>query len=183
MGRLLRYVDRKHIGVCLPTLILLSLGLFSSLSYYPHSQTYFNLLIGQSRNAPDFLLGSNIDWGQNTYYLINWIKKHPDCTPLYVDYDLLYPQSIAKQFDHVTNIASVPFEELKSGWYAIGINELYAESSKYNYFRHSDFTECVANSIYIYHYVCPPLDDISPESLDRSRSGIWLSPSVKPQPR
>jgi hypothetical protein len=41
----------------------------SSLYYFPHSMSHFNELIGGAKNPPKHLLGSNIDWGQNSYFL------------------------------------------------------------------------------------------------------------------
>lgn len=45
----------------------------SSLWIYPHSLSYFNESIGGPLNGPEYLLGSNVDWGQDLRYLRNWM--------------------------------------------------------------------------------------------------------------
>ena len=50
----------------------------SSLWVYPHSLSYFNQLVGGPRRGGEHLLGSNIDWGQDLYYLKKWLDKRPE---------------------------------------------------------------------------------------------------------
>ncbi len=49
----------------------------SVLSYTPHYLSYFNEFIGDRKNAYKFLADSNIDWGENSWYLDQYLKKHP----------------------------------------------------------------------------------------------------------
>ena len=58
----------------------------SSMLSYPYSMSYFNELAGKSTNYPKYLLGSNIDWGQDAYALKKWVDKHPEARPLYISY-------------------------------------------------------------------------------------------------
>jgi len=41
----------------------------SSLSFYPHYLSYVNELVGRRINMHKYLADSNVDWGQNQYYL------------------------------------------------------------------------------------------------------------------
>lgn len=41
----------------------------------PHQLSYFNILAGGSKNGHKILIDSNYDWGQNDYYLYNYIKE------------------------------------------------------------------------------------------------------------
>jgi hypothetical protein len=66
---------------------LLVWSIFSSLYFYPHSQGHFNGLIGSPRNCYKYLLGSNIDWGQDKLYLVQWYKNHPKARPFTNYYD------------------------------------------------------------------------------------------------
>jgi hypothetical protein len=52
--------------------------LISNLSYYPHYLSYFNELIADRKMAYRVLADSNLDWGQNKYYLQGYLQKHPD---------------------------------------------------------------------------------------------------------
>jgi hypothetical protein len=40
----------------------------SSIWIYPHNLSYFNELVGGPNHGGEFLLGSNIDWGQDLFY-------------------------------------------------------------------------------------------------------------------
>jgi len=57
---------------------LLAYLLISNLSYYPHYISYFNEFIVDRKFAYKILADSNIDWGQNEYYLQAYLKKHPN---------------------------------------------------------------------------------------------------------
>ncbi len=52
--------------------VLASWLVASSLWIYPHSLSYFNEAIGGALNGPDYLRGSNVDWGQDIRY---WYRK------------------------------------------------------------------------------------------------------------
>ncbi len=60
----------------------------SSLTTFPHSLSYFNELAGGPRNGHRILLDSNIDWGQDLFYIKEWADSHPEARPLFVDYYL-----------------------------------------------------------------------------------------------
>jgi hypothetical protein len=55
-------------------LFFLGWGALSSLRCFPHSLAYFNELIGGSAQGHKYLSGTNIDWGQNVFYLREEIK-------------------------------------------------------------------------------------------------------------
>ncbi len=74
----------RHIGCVLS---VLGGWLFSSsLWIYPHSLSYFNETNGGPLNGPKYLLGSNIDWGQDLRYLASWIEQHPEVQKLCLVY-------------------------------------------------------------------------------------------------
>ena len=58
-------------------LTLLTYYTVSMLSYTPHYLSYFNELIGDRKNAYLYLADSNIDWGENEWYLQEYQKRHP----------------------------------------------------------------------------------------------------------
>jgi len=58
--------------------ILSSLYVFcSGLTYYPHYIAYFNEFSPDRKNNWKILADSNLDWGQNIKYLVEYLKKHP----------------------------------------------------------------------------------------------------------
>lgn len=50
----------------------------SVMSYFPHYLSYFNEFVWDRRQAYKILADSNIDWGQNRWYLKKYQEKHPD---------------------------------------------------------------------------------------------------------
>jgi dolichyl-phosphate-mannose-protein mannosyltransferase len=52
--------------------------LASVLSYYPHYLSYFNELVWDRRDAYKYLADSNIDWGQDKYYLDQYRADHAE---------------------------------------------------------------------------------------------------------
>ncbi len=49
----------------------------SVVSYFPHYLSYFNELLVDRKQAYKILADSNIDWGQNKFYLIEYTTKNP----------------------------------------------------------------------------------------------------------
>ena len=46
------------------------------MAVYPHSMSYFNELAGGPNGGHRYLLGSNLDWGQDLLYLEKWTTQH-----------------------------------------------------------------------------------------------------------
>lgn len=151
--------------------ILISLGVLSVLSVYPHEISYFNSLplamkspapklldpvprgakekyeaiaLKSSREGARFLLGSNIDWGQDSRRLGVWLEGRRDVDELYVRL-----------------ISSEPLEELpvpcriysprlKPGFYALGVNDLYEEGGFYSDFFKLRPEAVIGATIYVF---------------------------------
>ncbi|MDR0610887.1 MAG: glycosyltransferase family 39 protein, partial [Planctomycetaceae bacterium] len=75
--------QRKPLFVFLTTGCLVWV-VVSSLWFYPHSMSYFNELAGKPQNWSKYLLGSNIDWGQDFYELKKYCEKHSEMKPLFI---------------------------------------------------------------------------------------------------
>ena len=113
-------------------------------------------------NGPRHLLDSNIDWGQDLFYLEDWCESHPEARPIKVAYFGGYPLDRSKvesagfppvgpdrvQMDDKTDPAA--FGPLP-GWYALSVNEIYGRSQQYRYFLHFEPVATAGYSIYIYH--------------------------------
>jgi hypothetical protein len=57
--------------------VLVAYLLVSNLSYYPHYLSYFNELLPDRKLSYTVLADSNLDWGQNTSYLIKYLRDNP----------------------------------------------------------------------------------------------------------
>lgn len=61
--------------------LIILLGIYliiSVMSYFPHYISYFNELVWDRKQAYKILADSNIDWGQNYWYLKKYEEKHPN---------------------------------------------------------------------------------------------------------
>lgn len=59
-------------------LTLVTLHCFESLTVFPHCISFFNRFSGGPRQGANYLLGSNVDWGQDLLWLEHWREFHPD---------------------------------------------------------------------------------------------------------
>jgi hypothetical protein len=57
---------------------LLLAGAVSVISYAPHFLYYFNELVPDRKQAYRILADSNLDWGDNNYWLERWLQEHPE---------------------------------------------------------------------------------------------------------
>jgi hypothetical protein len=109
-----------------------------SLDAYPHSMSYFNECFENPREYPKYLLGSNIDHGQDCYELQTWLEKHPDIKPFISVYSA-----------ETLNAPKVPYEE-QDGWMIISVNELYRRDKKYDWLTAYNPVDSVGYSILVY---------------------------------
>jgi hypothetical protein len=127
------------------SVVLLAWVVGSSLWFYPYSMSYFNELAGKPTNYPKYLLGSNIDWGQDAYALKAWVDKHPEARPLYISYSS--PISLEKL--GIESDGVVPTKPT-SGWMVIGVNELFAKRGRFNSLKEHEPVAMIGYSIWIF---------------------------------
>ena len=144
---------------------LLAWSIFSSLSVYPHSMSYFNELAGGPKNGHKYLLDSNIDWGQDVFYLQNWMQKHPEAS----DMHLIMRDDISEAFFLADGFPTVPLalgEPIQTiseedndprklgprpGWFAASIHQINAQHGRYKYLLDFEPVDRIGYSIYIYN--------------------------------
>lgn len=166
-------------------ILALTWSISSSLTIFPHSLSYFNELavilptsadqsyptpMGKNDEStlsavmsagPRHLLQSNIDWGQDLFYLEEWYESHPDARLIKVAYFGGFPLDGSKIKS--TGYPPIGFDKdgdrkdpttfgPQPGWYALSVNEIYGRSRKYRYFLdHFTPVAMAGYSIYIYH--------------------------------
>jgi len=136
----------------------------SSLWVYPHSLSYFNELVGGPTNGGAHLLSSNIDWGQDLFYLKTWLDKHPrvrlDGVALSGSYSATLAGFSRTPFPPVFDMAKGSQHAVaeseddcgpRPGWYALSVNYLYSRDGQYRYFLKCRPVAMAGYSIYIYH--------------------------------
>ena len=125
----------------------------SSMSFYPHSMSYFNELAGKPKNYPQYLLGSNIDWGQEAYALKAWVERNPEARQLFVSYSTPIP--LAKL--GIENEGAIPTEPT-AGWMIVGVNDLFTRGGRLDWLKGKE-VKMIGYSIWVFeveaHTVLP----------------------------
>jgi hypothetical protein len=169
----------------------LAWSISSSLSVFPHSQSYFNECAGGPRGGPAHLLDGNIDWGQDLLFLKRWKAAHPAAQPFALEYfGFVAPHTAGVEFKKVPRLQQDPetgavslSPTLEPGWYAISLNPLYGykhfggEEDWYAYLREFSPVARAGYSISIYH--------LTPDDVRRARDPVRLRnlfppPATKP---
>lgn len=172
----------RAVAVCLTSAVTSSLWIF------PHSMSYFNELVGGPRQGHAHLINSNIEWGQDLFFLKRWLTAH-GVSHVYLTFWSQYNPALAGvkfeppplrnelQLDEHGDVAKA----LKPGVYAISINHIrgysfsvpngrggtkVAPMHSYSYFLQLQPVATAGYSIYL--YVIPPPDDATPGQRDRA---------------
>lgn len=96
------------------------------------AHTFFNLAAGGPNNGWRHLSYSNVDWGQSTYRMVDWVKDHPDQRPMTV---LFRPtlgnphQLIAERNGIYFTMNGKPGCQYRPGWYLVSSFQLTREKS------------------------------------------------------
>jgi hypothetical protein len=132
----------------------------SSLACFPHSMSYFSDLVGGPRRGHEHLIDGNIDWGQDLFYLRDWIEQHPHARPLTVAYmgffdphaaRIDFPKTPAPSPQHHTGPAlREGGNRLQPGWHAVSMQYLISDSHEYDELMKLEPTAFAGYSIRIY---------------------------------
>ncbi len=87
MKKLFNYVkNKKMLGPYIMIFgFLIAWYVVSSLSIFPYYLTYFNELVGGSKNGHKYVTDSNLDWGQDLKRLAKWVDEFK-IEKIYIDY-------------------------------------------------------------------------------------------------
>jgi hypothetical protein len=152
VGRCFRLAHSRLAAVAIAALVW-SVG--SSLYAYPHNLSYFNELVGGPRGGPLALLGSNVDWGQDLFYLRRWRDNHLGDGDFYVSLGGGCNQRLAR-IDYTpvrlrtSSSGTQSLAPLRSGWCAVSVNSLYAHDSSFKFLRLQRPAGLAGYSIYLY---------------------------------
>lgn len=159
-------------------ILLLTSVITGSMIHYPYCLSYFSEGIGGPANGPKYLLGSNVEWGQDLYELKTWYEKHFEARPLRIAYSGLYPleslgiraesepppwtekQSASNNDVYLQTVGPQP------GWFLLGINDLYGPTHAYDWLHDIEPTHRIGYSMNVYHLTLEQANEI------RRRIGI-----------
>jgi hypothetical protein len=143
---------------------------------FPHDLAYFNEIAGGPDGGYNWLVDSNLDWGQNLKELKTWLDAHgvervflsqlsPSRPEVYgIQATLLPPSPRAASF---TRFDPAP------GWYAIGATTLQGaytpDVDTFAYFRAMTPTASIGHALFVYHVMEQP-------------RGQWVAQCARPTP-
>lgn len=155
---------------------LLAAIMLSSFWVRPHYLSYFNELAGGPDNGHNYLLNSNIDWGQDLLFLKHWLDKNPQAKPIALAYfNLADPRLVGIEFTlpPYGPTQGSPKDKQKGlrigphpGYYAVSVNHLHGfpfptpdgkggrvgpPAHSFEYFQYFQPIAKAGYSIFIYH--------------------------------
>lgn len=126
------------------SVILLGFFIIESIITYPNYLGYFSLLIGGSKNGHEYLLDSNLDWGQDLVKLKNYLTEHNITEPLYLNY-------FGKASPEYYQIHYLPLNSsIKKGLIAISIQNIMSEDKAYAWLLQKKPIAKIGSTIYLY---------------------------------
>lgn len=151
-------VARYTVGATLAWIVAGSLWCF------PYSLSYFNELIGGPQNGYRYLIDANVDWGQDLYFVREWIRQHPEARPVtlrwYGIFDPTfaginlpatpYPEASGKNRIEGESSSSQPASRFQ-GWHIIGVHELQSADQRFAYLRELNPVDRIGYSVMVYH--------------------------------
>lgn len=132
---------------------LLTWSAASSLWVYPHSMSYFNELAGGPTRGDKYLLDSNLDWGQDAFYLARWREEHPEAVPLNTlvlnsyTADLAGTLGLRDPGRRNVDWAGAPLP----GWYANSVERIRDATGDYLYFLRLQPVARIGYGFRVYH--------------------------------
>lgn len=92
-----------------------------------------------------WLLGSNLDWGQNYFRLADWLQERDDVDSISINLDGSYP------YDSISPKVTSYLTSFRPGWHAVSVNNLLNPERKHDSFLRLRPVAIVGYSIYVYH--------------------------------
>jgi hypothetical protein len=139
---------------------------------HPHYLSYFNELAGGPDNGWRHLLESNVDWGQDLFFLKAWLDQHPEAAPLRLAYyGGLDPHLAGLDYQLPRQARQDGRVRPPPGWYAVSVNfvcgagfmtyggdgkVVHVPMGAYSYFGDLSPVAKAGYSIFIYHIAADP---------------------------
>jgi 4-amino-4-deoxy-L-arabinose transferase-like glycosyltransferase len=172
------YIQTRNWLLAAPVIILVAWSAVSSLLVFPHSLSYFNEPSGGPDQGYKHLIDSNIDWGQDLWFLKDWVNNNPDARPFslayhnYIDYkgiahvDIPLPPADPPHDSKGVNAAHLQSVGPHAGYFAVDVHNLIL--GPYRYFQRFTPVAKAGYSIFIYY--------LSAEEADAARRDMGLPP-------
>ncbi|MGK7928103.1 MAG: ArnT family glycosyltransferase [Spirulina sp.] len=107
-------------------IILVSYLSISNLSYFPHYLSYFNEFLFDRKMGYTILADSNLDWGQNRYYLKQYLEKNSDA---------IYMKDRQGQTKFFNSQQEINFQQLQVNFVIVEANQLLGITADPKHFQ------------------------------------------------
>ncbi len=159
LGSVGRWVDqgsklaRYVVGVTLAWIVS------SSLWCLPFSFSYFNELVGGPAKGHEYLFDSNVDWGQDLYFVKDWVERHPEARPLTLSWNEIFDPELAglnlpltpNPPNEVGGRVGPHPDSSFAGWHIVCVNNLHSADQRYAYLRELEPVDRIGYSVMVYH--------------------------------
>jgi hypothetical protein len=122
----------KRFAICLAVLSLSGVIMFHAL--HPGlAHTFFNPLAGGPNQGWRHLGLSNVDWGQSSFRMAQWVKDHPQQRPMTVLFASIPgdPSRLLEGMDQVTFTVESTNNRPRDGWYLLSSQAITNTGNEY----------------------------------------------------
>jgi len=151
-------VNRSYPGRTAVLSVMGSLVIAETLSVYPHFTAFFNRLVGGPANGANYLVDSNLDWGQDLKKLKTYMDQHgiqKVCLSYFGTADPRYHGIVSEALSDPQGVAG----ECVMAVSATLLQGLYGPRESFAWLRQQPPSARVGYSIYVYdlrHKPAPP---------------------------
>jgi hypothetical protein len=142
LARTTRYIELQF-----ATFFLVLIAVAASLLAYPNYIAYFGFIHDEKKTQ--YLIGSNVDWGQSVYEIKEWCDTHVEARPRYVN----YTRSIPFEKMAIKDDGDFPEYVRKPGWMIISCNDIY--NDKYKWILKEKPVEILGGGSVLIYYLEP----------------------------
>lgn len=145
-----RFIRQRWLRISLP--LVLGVGMvITQFATYPRELGFFNPLIGSSKNAPRYLLDSNLDWGQDLPKLQQFMSAHRLTSIPFSYYGREAAVPTYVRAAHLPTSAEQAANPVH-GWVAISVGQLYQQQHGYDWLKARTPQAILGSSIYVYYW-------------------------------
>lgn len=133
----------------------------SSLWCLPFSLSYFNELVGGPTQGYRYLFEANVDWGQDLYFVKDWVERHPEARPVTLSWFEIFDPELVGLNLPPTPTPSVPQStggqngappaSVFEGWHIVSVHNLQSADQRLAYLRELEPIDRIGYSVMVYH--------------------------------
>ena len=143
--------------------------------------------MGGPAQGHQYLFEANIDWGQDLYFVKDWIKRHPEARPVTLSWYEIFDPGVAglnlpptpvPTSSHLSEASGGPVEgqsatqgaSVFEGWHLVSVHNLQSADQRFTYLRELEPVDRIGYSVMVYHL------DAAQAERARTRIGTPLVP-------